>query len=197
MISALVRGCTGLLLATLAWPAPVPAKDKMDALLLVDADASEAGFMLRTRWGQRLDGRFPVMAGEVRTLADGHKQVLLRLSARDVEIVGHPRYSRLTRDEAFFDADRHPEVIFVSDPFDADLVEDGGNLPGELVIRGVKRRETFRVEPVACERPMRDCPVVAAGTVNRNDYAMDRWGFALGERVEFRLSLHGQEALAP
>lgn len=193
MSRRLARWCAGLLALPMAWPAAAVAQ----GALRIDADGSEAGFLLRTRWGQRLEGRFPQLNGEVRGLEDGRKQVRLELSAREVEIVDHPRYTRLTRGEAFFDASRHPHVAFVSDPFDEGLVRTGGDLVGVLEIRGVQRRETFRIEPAACQRPVLDCPVVAAGTVDRGDYAMDRWGFALGERVEFRLALRGREADAP
>lgn len=162
--------------------------------ILVDADASQVGFTLRTRWGQSLDGRFPVFSGEVLMLADGRKQVYLRLSARDIEIVGHPRYSRLTRGEGFFDAERHPMVTFVSEAFVPALVREGGALAGVLDIRGVQRRELFEIVPAGCERPMIDCPVVVTGSVRRADYAMDRWAFALSERVQFDLSLRGMPA---
>ncbi|MCD9032632.1 YceI family protein [Luteimonas sp. Y-2-2-4F] len=193
MSHRLARWCAGLLVLPVAWPAAAVAQGAMS----IDAEGSDAGFLLRTRWGQRLEGRFPVLSGEVRSLGGGRKQVRLDLSTRDVEIVGNPRYSRLTRGEAFFDAGRHPHVVFVSEPFDEGLVQAGGDLVGMLEIRGVQRREVFRIEPAACERPVLDCPVVAAGTVDRGDYAMDRWGFALGERVEFRLALRGREAGTP
>ena len=185
--------CTWLLLTV----ACVPATSRAGDVTRVDPVASQVGFALRTRWGQRLDGRLPVLSGEVRLVGSGLRQVRLRLSARDVEILGNPRYTSLTRDEAFFDAGRHPEVTFVSDPFGPDLVRVGGPLVGVLQLRGVERRETFHVEPADCERPMLDCPVVAAGVVNRGDYAMDRWSFALGERVQFRLTLRGEEAGTP
>nr|WP_257644116.1 YceI family protein [Luteimonas salinisoli] len=159
--------------------------------IVVDAEASVAGFSLRTRWGAALEGRFPELSGEVRLLADGRRQVHLRLSARSVEIVGHPRYSRLTRGEGFFDAERHPEVVFVSEAFAPDLVREGGALAGVLDIRGVQRRELFEIAPAACARPMVDCPVLVTGSVRRADYAMDRWAFALSERVQFDLSLRG------
>lgn len=192
MSRAVARWCAGLLLLPVAGPVALAG-----GALEIDAAASEAGFLLRTRWGQQLEGRFPVLEGTVRAVGDGRRQVHLSLSARDVEIVGHPRYSRLTRDEAFFDARRHPYVTFVSETFDERLVREGGELVGVLDIRGVQRREVFRIEPAACARPMIECPVVAAGTIDRGDYAMDRWGFALRDQVEFRLALRGREAPAP
>lgn len=153
----------------------------------IDAARSEFGFSLKTRWGQTLEGRFPVYEGEIASLADGRLQVRLELSAADVEIVDQAAYTRLTRGKGFFDADRYPRVGFLSDPFGHDLLREGGSLAGLLTIRGVQRREVFVVEAAGCGQPAKDCDVVARGTVMRSDYGVDRWSFALGREVRFVL----------
>ena len=153
----------------------------------IDPARSEFGFSLKTRWGQTLEGRFPVYEGEVATLADGRHQVRLELSASDVEIVGHAAYTRLTRGKGFFDASHYPRVSFVSDAYPEALLHSGGELGGLLTIRGVQRREVFTVEASSCAQPAKDCDVVARGTVMRSDYGVDRWAFALGREVRFTL----------
>jgi len=158
----------------------------------IDPAASAIGFTLKTRWGQTLHGRFPRYDGEIRTLADGSHQVRLRLSTRDVEIVGNPVYTRLTRGPGFFDADSYGSVVFVSDAYPAALMRSGGPLAGELTIRGRQQREVFTLNPSACDRPAVDCDVVAAGTIRRDDYGVDRWGFALSNRVRFSLRVRVQ-----
>ena len=153
----------------------------------VDPGRSGVDFTLKTRWGQTLDGRMPVIAGEVATLADGRRQVWLSLSARDVEIIDHRNYTRLTRGKGFFDAERWPRISFRSDPFDPALLRHGGALGGELGIRGVHRRETFEIAPAGCVRPLRDCEVQGGGAVRRGDYGLDRWSVALSEIVQLSL----------
>lgn len=153
-----------------------------------DPQGSWAGFTLKTRWGQTLEGRFPVMEGEVVPAGD-RKRVQLRLSTQDVEIIGSTRYSRLTRGAGFFDADRHPQVVFVSDAYPPSLLRDGGQLAGQLTIRGTTRREVFTIEPATCERPGMDCDVLASGHVYRGDFMMDRWSVALSDRVRLVLRL--------
>lgn len=155
----------------------------------IDPAHSQIGFALRTRWGQTLEGRFPAYEGEILVLGDGRRRVRLTLSARDVEIVGHRNYTRLTRGKGFFDAERYPEVVFVSEPYGDELTRDGGALAGALTIRGVRRHEVFTVEPSTCARPAQDCAVVASGTVQRSDYGVDRWSFALSESVRFSLRI--------
>jgi polyisoprenoid-binding protein YceI len=173
-----------LLVLALAGPALAAA---------IDAAQSQVGFVLKTRWGQSLEGRFPTLHGEVRSLADGRRQVQMVLSTRDVEIVGHRSYTRLTRGKGFFDADQYPEVTFVSEPYGEELTRNGGELRGVLSIRGVQRREAFTLAPATCDRPGLDCDVVAHGTVQRGDYGVDRWSFALSEVVRFSLRIRTRD----
>lgn len=162
----------------------------------VDPAASRAGFSLGTRWGQALEGRFPDVRGQVAVLADGRHQVWLALDTRTVEIVDHPGYTRFTRGGGFFDAAEWPQVQFTSEAYAPELLREGGLLGGRLRIRGIERRETFRIEPAACARPGRDCDVVATGRVQRANYGMTRWGFAISPDVVFvlRIRLRGDAA---
>lgn len=177
------------LLATQLWNPQAQAAS-------IDPAQSQIGFTLKTRWGQALEGRFPVYEGGITALDDGRRRVQLSLSARDVEIVGYRNYTRLTRGKGFFDAERYPEVVFVSEPYGDELTRDGGALAGTLSIRGVRRREVFTVEPSACAQPGKDCDVVASGTVRRTDYGVDRWSFALSESVRFLLRIRTNEGSA-
>ena len=163
----------------------------------IDPAASSIGFTLKTRWGQTLVGDFPRYDGEIATLPDGSHQVRLRLSARDVEIKGsNSSFTRLTRGSGFFDAERFPRVEYVSDPYPASLTRHGGDLGGLLTIRGVQRREVFTIRPAVCDRPGVECDVIASGSIDRNDYGVDRWGFALSSRVVFNLRVRTVPAAA-
>jgi polyisoprenoid-binding protein YceI len=171
---------TTALAATTAAVAATPSRS-------IDPSVSQVGFTLTTRWGQTLQGRFPRYQGEVADAGDGRHQVRLRLSTRDVEIVGHPSYSRLTRGSGFFDAKHYPQVEFISDAYPPALLQDGGAMTGILNIRGIRRHEVFVVSPATCAQPARDCDVVATGTIDRSDYGMGRWDFALSSEVRFNL----------
>jgi polyisoprenoid-binding protein YceI len=160
----------------------------------IDSQHTRIGFTLKTRWGQVLRGRFPRYEGRIETLEDGRARVRLRMVTGDIEIVGHPSYTAITRGDGFFEADRYPEIEFVSEPYDRPLVVDGGKLRGELRIRDVTRGETFAIEPAGCVRPGLDCDVVANGSVRRSDYGVDRWMFAVSDIVRFQLRLRVREA---
>jgi polyisoprenoid-binding protein YceI len=162
------------------------ARDANAPIALVQPD-SRFDFTLRTRWGQVLDGTFPQAHGDVVALADGRRQVRLTLPTANVEIVDHPRYTRLTRGPRFFDAERFPDVQFLSEPYTADLLRTGGPLHGRLRMHGVQRRERFVIAPSKCARPGRDCPIVAEGIVQRGNYDLDGWRMALLDEVRFTL----------
>lgn len=153
-------------------------------------------FSMVTRWNQVLIGRFPEAEGDVLALPDGRRQVRIRLSTASVEIVDHPRYTRFMRGPRFFDAPKFPDVTFLSDPYDADLLNTGGTLHGRLRMHGIQRRETFVLEPAACVRPGRDCPIVAAGTVRRGAYDLDGWRMALRDEVRFSMQVRLHDTAA-
>jgi polyisoprenoid-binding protein YceI len=166
-------------------PGPAPILAALPAAT-IDPD-SRIEFTLHTRWGQTLHGRFPGVAGRIEQGADGQRQVRIVLDATGVDIEGYPRYTRFARGPSFFDVARHPTVEFVSEPYPERLLHDGGDLAGELLLHGVRRRERFVIVPSRCARPGLDCDIVAFGTVQRSDYGVDGWKIALREPVRFAL----------
>ncbi|WP_462114671.1 YceI family protein [Lysobacter xanthus] len=154
-----------------------------------DPARSRIEFDVHTRVGSAVKGRFPVFDGRVDTLADGRRRVRLRMSARDLEIAGSPRYTRLARGPQLFDAERHPVIEFISEPYTPELAMRGGALAGELRLHGTARRERFELAPATCDAPGRACPILATGRVSRDDYGLDGWRWALADRVRFRLDV--------
>lgn len=152
-----------------------------------DPAQSHFGFELRTRWGQRVVGRFTRHAGELLALGDGRQQVRVRLDAAATEVSGSEVYSEMARGPRFFDAERHPSIVFQSEPFSPALAHDGGPLRGKLTLHGVTRRETFTLTPAVCARPGRECEVVASGTIDRAAYGLDSFSWALSNRVRFTM----------
>ena len=155
--------------------------------LSFDTTHSRFGFEIRTRFGQRIEGEFPRFEGWLTVLPDGRHQVRLRMFTAYVQIPGKPRYTGWMRGEDFFDVARYPLVEFESEPFEPGIVEQGGNVQGQLSIRGISRRETLRVGEPECARPGYDCDLVSRGTIQRGRYGMSNWQFALSDQVTFVL----------
>lgn len=181
----------GLVLAALvAMPAvPAPTSNPAPRVLPFDTGHSRVGFHLRTRWGQRLRGEFPVYEGEVRVHRDGRRDVRVRLDSRQMRIVGHPRYTRWARGPDFFDVVAFPAIEFRSETYDDALLRSGGALHGTLTMRDVARPVRFMLEPATCDDPGRACDVVASGKVDRTDFGMAGWRAAVGDTVRFELRM--------
>lgn len=170
-------------------PATAGGGPREPEVVALDAEASRAVFHVRTRWGQRIAGRLPALGGERRVLADGRHQVRIALDAAGVELGGPGRLEEIARSDRFFDADAHPQIVFLSDPYPASVVEHGGQVHGWLEMRGVRRPESFTLEPASCPEPGTACPVIAHGSVDRGDYGMDAMRVALTGSVHFDLRL--------
>ncbi|MBD9370486.1 YceI family protein [Xanthomonas sp. XNM01] len=178
------------LAAASAEPAPLPVER-------IDETRSTLGFEVRTRLGQRLEGRFPRFEGSVDTLPDGRHRVRLRIATAAAEIPRGPRYTDWMRSDRFFDTVRHPWMEFVSDPYPATLLRTGGELRGTLTLRGIHKEETLDMQPATCARPGHDCDVVVEGDIRRSRYGMDDWQLALSERVRFVMQVRLAERATP
>lgn len=159
-----------------------------------DPEHTRFSFELRTRWGQRIAGEFPRYDGELTLLADGRHQVRIRLATASVVVGESERYARMARGERFFNAPSYPFIEFLSEPHPADLARTGGVLRGRLTLHGVSRIESFVLAPAACAKPGEDCDAIAHGSVSREDYNLDGWQLALGDRVRFTMQVRLQSA---
>ncbi|WP_162823869.1 YceI family protein [Lysobacter sp. TY2-98] len=155
----------------------------------LDTARSRIDFDLHTRIGSQVRGQFPLAEGRVDTLADGRRQVHMRLDARGLRIGSSDYYTRLARGPALFDVERYPAIEFTSDPYPATFAHVGGVMEGVLRMHGVEHRERFELAAATCTRPGYDCPILASGRVSRDDYGLDGWRWALADRVRFQLNV--------
>ncbi|UWX04849.1 YceI family protein [Pseudoxanthomonas sp. NC8] len=173
--------------------APASAPAGPPATVAFDTGGSWLGFEVRTRFGQRMAGEFPRYEGMVEYLPDGRHRVRLRVATSEAVIPDRPRYTAWMRSQSFFDAIRHPWMEFVSEPYAPQLLRDGGVLKGRLDLRGVTRDEALDVAPAACARPGLDCDILVAGSIERADYGMREWQFALADEVRLEVRVRLRE----
>mgnify|MGYP002776989556 CR=1 FL=1 len=180
-----------LAVACVATPAPARAQDDGAAGDIRGFDPAHTRFRfdVRTRWGQTVGGVFPRWQARLVELGDGRRRVHVALDAGAVHVEGAPRWTAMARGPQFFHAAAHPRIEFVSEPHAAALARTGGPMRGHVTLHGVRRAETFVVEPGACARPGEDCDVVVRGRVSRAAYGLRAYGFALGDSVRFTLRL--------
>ena len=166
---------------TMAWPAKAVEPR-------LTTRAGDGGFLLRSVMGRPMQGRFNSVEGRWIAQADGRLRLAIAMPAAEVDMPRHPRYTRMLRGADFFDSARHPHITFLSDPVDGDWPMHGGLLAGELVIRGVSRRERVRVEAGGCASPRSAaCVIHASGKLRRGDFGMRKFRGVVGEHVEFDL----------
>ena len=188
--------CAALVLAATPGRAQAPASASTAAETAVAFDTANSwlGFEVRTRFGQRMAGEFPRYEGVVEHLPDGLHRVRLRIATSEAVIPDRPRYTAWMRSQSFFDAIRHPWMEFVSEPYAPELLRDGGQLRGRLDLRGVTREERLEVARATCTRPGLDCDIRVAGSIERADYGMREWQFALADEVRLEVRVRLLEA---
>ena len=162
-----------------------------------DPKASDAGITVDLRVAGKVDGRFGKLAGELRP-ADGDRwQVVARIDARTLVLDGPAWMQRSTRSAKFLDVEKHPRIDFESTPFARDLLRTGGELAGDLTLRGRSGRVAFRVEPADCDQPGRDCPIRVRGTVSRKAFGMTSQRLWLRDAVGFDFHVRLRDHSAP
>ena len=157
----------GLCLASLVWATAMAAPMRED----FDPVASKASFEVNLRLAGVVQGRFHDLEGELQPNA-GLWRVRVRLDARALDLDGPAWMVRVTRSDKFLDVDRHPDIHFESEPFPRELLKSGGELGGQLRLRGRTRPVVFRVEAARCASPGRKCDIRVHGSVSRRDFGM-------------------------
>src|SRR3546814_17339071 len=100
------------------------------------------------------------------------RRVSIRFDVRTLDVEGNESFVRHAKSAEFFDVERYPWVVFESAPFTPVLLQSGGDLRGELFLRGVFRPVVFQVLPAQCRQPGIACPIEVSGKVSRSRFGM-------------------------
>lgn len=159
-----------------------------------DSARSACNFRVRLMWFIGVRGEFGGLHGDVER-DPVHDQ--LRVNARiDVNSVrmSSKRYEDWVKSPEFFDAERHPQIEFTSSPFPRERLKNGGELPGELVMRGVRLPVRFMLQPARCPTPAYECPIEVRGVISRSRFGIAAHRGSLGDEVKLDFSVF---AVAP
>ena len=160
--------------------------------LRVDSDQSRANFSLRALWVKKIEGEFGRVEGVItRDAAAGSFGVDVRIDANSVTMA-RESYAEWARSADFFDAARQPWIRFRAQHQPERALRDGGEVRGELTLRGVTRPASFVLEPSECPRPGIDCAVRARGEVRRGDFGMDARRIVLGDKVRLDFAIRAR-----
>lgn len=179
-------------------PAPSPSPEvPMPPLapLSFDPARSQARFKVRMRLLPAATGHFLDVRGQLQP--DGARQrVEVEVDGRKLRFAGPAWMARVTRSDQFLDVDQHPHISFRSDPFAPSLLRNGGQLRGELTLRGQARPVAFNVAPAACDAPGRDCDIVVTGSVSRQAFGMHAYRLTVRDTVDFEFQVRLQAEAA-
>lgn len=171
-----------LLVAALGQSAFAADPPKLETLR-IDSNRSHAAFSLRAMLLMTVDGQFGKVTGSVHLDHDADAGwVDAIIDARAVDMSNHDR-ENWARSAEFFDSARYPDIRFRSNPITRGLLREGGEMRGRLSLRGIERAVALSVLPADCNRPGRDCPMHAQGSISRGDFGMRSKRAVLGDRV--------------
>lgn len=166
-----------------------------DTITPFDATRSHAEFQVRVMWLFSVEGRFGNVTGELRlNRAAQTAQVRASIDATRVSM-RRKDHEEWVKSAEFFDAARHPRVTFESSSFPLSVLEQGGDIPGTLTVRGQSRPVNFTLRASECPgRAAQACAVVADGSIQRGDFGMKSHRTTLGDRVRLHLTIFGEKA---
>lgn len=154
----------------------------------IDERRSEVLFQLRALALIGIDGRIGNVVGEVWRDAQG-EWVQLRVPLARLEM-SNDRRRRWALSEEFFDAARHPELIFTAAvPVGTAISEMQGALRGTLRLRGIEAPIVVTLSKPKCASSVNSCLVLAHAKVSRYRFGMRTRSFALSDAVELDLRL--------
>jgi polyisoprenoid-binding protein YceI len=159
-------------------------------IIRLDAGRSDVGFRVKLIWLLGVRGHFGKMDGTVRL--DSFRNEL-RVDARiDVAAVrmSNSSYEEWVKSPEFFDAAAYPQITFLSDPFPRSRLRAGGDLPGELTVRGISQPVRFDLLPSECEKPAFDCPIRVNGEIRRSAFGMGSHRGTLSDKVELDFTVY-------
>jgi polyisoprenoid-binding protein YceI len=99
-------------------------------------------------------------------------------------------YEDWVKSDEFFDAAAYPQIEFSSDPFPRSRLRGGGELPGQLTVRGIRQPVSFDLLPSTCDRPAYDCPIRVNGAIRRSMFGMGSHRGTLADKVELDFTVY-------
>ncbi|HHB11713.1 MAG TPA: polyisoprenoid-binding protein [Chromatiales bacterium] len=155
-------------------------------LYRVQQGFSRVEFCVRHALAGRIHGEFQDFEGGVSLSPDDsiHNRALLLVRANSIK-TGNAAIEALAKDDLFFDAERYPEILFVSRRFE--ILDSGkARLYGDLTLHGVTRPVAFEVEldPDAPGRGDADrLALHARTTVRRSEFGMTHFKHLVSDEV--------------
>ncbi len=156
---------------------------------VLDDHRSSAEFEVHIRLPMRGVGRFGQIGGEMSGEPAQGWRVAVRIDGRSLHFDGPSWMGSITRSRAFLDVQDFPVIELRTGTIPDDVLHRGGQVRGELTLRGATRPTTFQLLAPSCDRPGRDCDLEVQGTVSRREFGMTGYRMTLRDGVDVRVKL--------
>lgn len=164
-----------------------------DSAVRLDSARSQVNFRVKALWLLNIGGRFGKVSGSVRF--DRFRNQISVDAHIDVNAIsmGSTSQEDWVKSSEFFDVAQYPQIDFISEPFPRSRLQEGGDLPGVLSLRGISLPVSFKLRPSTCGRPAQDCAIEVEGIIRRSVFGMHSRHGTLSDRVELRLEVYAVE----
>lgn len=155
-------------------------------LYRIQPGSSQVGFCVNSAL-KRIEGNFTEFKGGM-TLGNGaanNGQTLVMIRTDSLDTQGALVRS-LLKGESFFDVEKYPDVLFVSNSFTW-TGTDTAIMKGDLTLRGITRPILFEVTLTPATTGM--ITVKATATINRAEFGMDKLDSIVNGEVQLCLSV--------
>jgi polyisoprenoid-binding protein YceI len=162
-------------------------------LYRIEQSSSRVGFCVDSKL-KRIEGNFRDFRGGITldpgTSSNGQTLMMIRTDSLDTE---GAMVRSLLLGEAFFDAQRHPEILFVSHSFRW-TGKNKAVLKGDLTLRGITRPITFNVTLTEQDKQHAGKLLVKATTqINREEFGMDTLTALAGSKVQLCINAEARK----
>jgi polyisoprenoid-binding protein YceI len=165
-------------------------------LYRIQEQSSRVGFCVNSKLS-RIEGNFNTFKGGIaldpEKNSNGQTMVLIKVDSLDTEGV---IVRNMIKGDSFFDANRFPEVLFVSNGFQW-TGPDSAVLTGELTLRGITKPVIFNVTLTALDdrqfNQSMKILVKATTTIDRAEFGMDKLESVVDSDVQLCLSVEAQK----
>ncbi len=139
-------------------------------------------------------GRFADFDAEIDFDSDdpSKSSVTFTIDAPSID-TGWAKRDEHVRGADFLNAERHPEIVFISTGIDV-TGDDTATMTGDLSLNGTTREETFEVTmrklaPSPFGKKLMTAGFVAETTIDRTDYGISYGAGAIGNEIPVRVDL--------
>lgn len=159
-------------------------------LYRIQPGSSQVGFCVNSAL-KRIEGNFTEFKGgmtlDSNAANNGQTLVLIRTDSLDTQ---GALVRNLLKSESFFDVEKYPDVLFVSNSF-AWTGAKTAIMKGDLTLRGITRPITFDVTLTPAKTGM--ITVKATATINRAEFGMDKLDSVVNGEVQLCLSVEARK----